>query len=239
MGSEICAAFANGYVHHYQFQQAFNIFEAWQRDFPDDPEPHLMRGKIRQRWKSWPSAESAYREALKRDEDLFEARLGLAQVLVERHKYDEAQECFRICLHEQPNDDALLAGWADCLMNLGRSEEAADVYRRILSKDEDDCSARLGLAKIALADQQIDESIDWVEPAVNDCPRRPDLRYTYAQALIAADRQDEAAEHFRFFDEANSALMRVSQLTLDLVEHPQNIEARLEVGKAVHEVWFR
>lgn len=230
-GAEILAAYINGFVHHYRFARAHKLLEVWEKDFPQDPQPHVMRGKLQHRWKNLPLAEREFRAALLRDPDTFEARFGLAQVLAGQHKYQEAERQFQACLSERPGDPDLLSGWADCLVNLGRMEEAGDVLRRIIATRPDDCFARLGLAKIAMAADRVEEALEWLTPAVKTCPKRPDLRYVYAQALLAGGRRDEAAGHFEYFDEANSALRRVSELTLHLVSEPDDLQARFEVGR--------
>jgi len=230
-GAEICAAFVCGFVHHYQFQRAILLLDVWEKDFPDDSEPHLMRGRLHQRWRNWSAAETEYREALKRRSNDFDARCGLAEVLATQHKYEEAARHYSALLKGDPDNAVLMNGWADCQMHLGRPEDASAAYRKLLANDQNDCSARLGLGQMALEDRRYDEALSWLEPAAAACPRRPDVLYALAQALVAAGRREEAKQHFRYFDEANSALIKVSELMSHLVEYPNDLDARFEVGR--------
>lgn len=230
-GAEICAAFVSGFAHHYQFQRVFLLLDVWEKDFPDDPEPHLMRGKLQQRWRNWQVAESEYREVLKRQPNQFEAVSGLAEVLATQHRYDEAMQLFSTNLKVEPDHSDLLKGKADCLIHFGRHDEASAIYRQLLAKDENDCSARLGLGRMALDASRSGEALSWLEPAVAACPQRPEVLYVLAQALVAAGRQEEAKTYFRQFEEVNSALIKVSELTMHLVEHPNDLEARFDVGR--------
>ncbi|MEZ6062552.1 MAG: tetratricopeptide repeat protein [Planctomycetaceae bacterium] len=230
-GAEICAAFVNGYVHHYQFGRAFALLDAWEKDFPVDAEPYMMRGRLRYQWQDWTAAEAAFRAALDRRPELFEAKLGLAHVLAAQQKLDVAERLYLECLKSRPHDTGLLIGWGECLANQGRPEEAADVFHQAIANEPDNCSARLGLGKISLDNGDADEAITWLEPALAACPRQPDVRYIYAQALLASGRKDAAAEHLEFFKSASDALREVSRLTLHLVTNPDDLKARFEVGR--------
>ena len=230
-GAEICAAFASGFVHHYQFKRAFDVLEAWQQDFPHDAEPWLMRGKLFRRWQNWAAAESEFKEALARDTDLFEARLALAGVLSRQHKYESAEQQYRACLDANGELPGPLLGWADCLTNLGRTADATAIYKRIVDQHPDNAFARLGLGRIALQNSDAEEAVSWLDPVVRADPRHLATRYSFAQALAAAGRPSEAAEHFAYFNEASPALSRVADLTQRLIKHPGDVQTRFDVGR--------
>ena len=230
-GPEICAAYANGYAHHYQFQKTFDILYAWQADYPDDAEPYLMHGIIRQRWDDWSAAEEAFRSALKREPNLIEAHSRLGLVLAAQHKYQEALEHFRICLaDDNENYDTRLA-WADCLMNLGRHTEARKVYLKLIRDNDDDCTVRAGLAKIALQAGNWNESLKWVRPAVERCPREIAVRYVFGQALAASGDTDAAQQHLDYSVAATESLTRATQLISKLINNPDDLETRFELGR--------
>ena len=90
-GAEICAAFASRFAHHFRFRRVLEFLEAWHQNLSDDSEPWLMRGKLFRRWKNWAGAEAEFKEALKRNPNLYEARLALASVLASQRKFEEAE----------------------------------------------------------------------------------------------------------------------------------------------------
>lgn len=229
-GPEICEAFVNGYLRNYRFTQALRIIEAWEADYPQDPQPHVCRGIIAQHLKRWPKAETHLREALQHNPERTDIRLRLAEVLAELHKYDEAEREYRRCLDEEPDKSEALAGWARCLMHQGREEKAGQIFRRIVESEPENFSARLGLGKLALSRGKPQEALEWFEPLVEDFPSNLQVRYSLASAFQAAGRREKASQHFEFAASANEALTRVQRLTEKVMQNPELVKPRYEIG---------
>lgn len=234
-GGEICAAFVNGYAHHYRFPDAFKMIDAWQADYPNDAEPHVMAGKLHQRFMRYPEAEQAFRRGLQANADDYEARFYLAQVLSVQHKYDEALEQFDICRTKRPDDPALQAAWAECLAHLGRTEEARTALLGVVRQMPGDCDARVSLARLFLDEGDASAALRLVEPALSACPHRADVKYVRAQALKQLGRVDEAQVEFARYEQYRDAQVRVAELTMALASRPQDVETRYEIATILME----
>jgi predicted Zn-dependent protease len=234
-GPEICAAFASGYVLNYQFEPAQRVLDAWQGDYPNDPEPHLMLGKIQHRWQNLPRAEAEIRTALRLRPDDRAARAFLARILVEQQKYEDAMPLIEGLLQETPRDGDLRMIWADCLIPLGRHAEALAVFAEIVEREPDNCHALLGLGQIELWRDDSQAALKHLDRAVKQCPDRLDVRFARAQALGIRGERDASRKEFEYVDRARTALARAYELAGKLVREPGNTENRIEIGKALIE----
>ena len=75
----------------------------WEKDYPDDPEPFLLRGRLNEVLLSWSDASDAYRRAATLDPESVDARFGLAKSLVKQSSLDEAQTHLGFVLDKQPS----------------------------------------------------------------------------------------------------------------------------------------
>jgi tetratricopeptide (TPR) repeat protein len=95
-GREICEAYVAGYLLNYRFAPAFRLLDAWQKDFPEDAYPDLIRGRIYEGQLHAKKAIAAYRQALQLDENLKEAWLRLAKLLTSQQQHEEAVAHFDV-----------------------------------------------------------------------------------------------------------------------------------------------
>lgn len=229
-GREICECFVNGYLKNYQYDQAMKLLEAWMGDFPDDPLPHIVRGRIYQRWDQSPVAERQFRLALADAPDSVEARLGLAVSLAAQHRHEEAEREFSEVLKSRPHDTACRLAWAQCLLMTGRVDDAADVFTDVVQEDPRNCSALVGMGRVCLSRRRSAEAVRWLETAREIHPRQLDCRYSLAQALRAAGRHEEARQHEEYFAAASPALAEASRLAEELIRNPGSAEKRYGIG---------
>ncbi|RMG34503.1 MAG: hypothetical protein D6725_14210 [Planctomycetota bacterium] len=229
-GPEICEAFANGYYRNYQFARAFQILDAWQADFPDDPRPFVFRAVFHEHMMNWKDAEAAYREALKRSPGRSDWKLALAKVLIKLHRYDEANALFEEVAAVQPDAPDLLLGWAESLIEQGRYAEARPKLQRLLEVDPDHVWGRIQLGALELAAGNPQQAVAILEPVVHDRPWDVTARYNFASALRLVGRTEEAQRHMRFVAEGQKQLARVRSLMEKLAGDPRNVELRFQIG---------
>jgi tetratricopeptide (TPR) repeat protein len=234
-GPEICAAFVAGYVHNFEYHQAFRYLEAWQKDYPQDPEPRIMRGKVRRRFQNYREAEREFRAAYALRPQYKDARELLAGVLVEQSKYDEAVKLLEQALAESPNDQRLLLGWAECLVQLGRYQEARGVFEKVLAQTPENCQALLGMGRVDLWDDRVASAVERLEKARALCPGRTDVRYALAQALSRAGERERAQRELAALEEARAAITRAFDLAEELIARPNDAARRFEIGTLLME----
>ena len=79
----------------------------------------------------------ATRKARYADGDLNEARLRMAELLIEQSKLPEAEEHFAILYKQKPDNLNVRIGYARCLMNQGYSENALKLLETLDEKSTD------------------------------------------------------------------------------------------------------
>ena len=231
-GREICEAFVAGYLLNYRFQPAFRILEAWQKDYPQDPYPYMIRGKI---WEARDAPKKAienYRKVLKLDSTQRKARLRLANLLVQMHRHEKAAEHYQRCLKEDPQNPDVLVGWSNCLRSMGRNKEARAALGDALKSEPNHLQARIAMGRLELASGHPKQALRWLEPVVKDVPLDSTVRYALAQALQRAGRTEAAKKHFQFASEAARANARIQILVEQLQREPNNTELRYKIGIA-------
>jgi tetratricopeptide (TPR) repeat protein len=226
---EIYEALVRGYLETFHVGPALMLLDAWQADYPDDPQSYFYRGLIWTHQKEWPDAAAAFRNVLRLAPARYDARLHLARVLREDYRYREALWHYRRCVEEQEDPEALL-GWGLCLQALGESEEAREVFLRLLAQVPDHYEGRLAIGKLDFSYGRAEEAVQWLEPAAKQRPYDVDVRHTLAWALLSAGEKERAREHFRFAVKAQEAAMRVENLMARVDQSPNNVELRYEIG---------
>lgn len=230
-GPEICRAFVLMSLQRFQIEPALRVIAGWKADFPRDAEPHFQEGRIAGVGLRWQDAERAYREALRRDPSRNDVREGLADALMKQLKLEAAIVELQQLLERQPTNRAALVHLADCLLRTSRLDEARDTLKSVLAAEPSHYEALVLLGQLELATGRATEALVPLKTAVSLHPEDAEVRYAYAKALRAAGREVDAAEHFRFREQAKEPLLRLSEAVSELVAAPGNLALRFEVGE--------
>lgn len=229
-GQDICEAYSNGYFIANRILPAMKILEAWERDFPNDSQPHVFRGRYWEHIMAWAEAGQEYRRALELAPDRHEIRTRLAEMLLEIHQFAEAREHFRLCLEQSPDDPEVLAGWGQCLRAEGNDREARDVFARVLAAVPDHVEARLAMGQLELTAGKPRAAIEWLRGAAAKEPYNYDVRYALAAAFQAAGDETAAREHYKFVDEARQARLHIRDLLRALVANTPELNKQQETA---------
>jgi tetratricopeptide (TPR) repeat protein len=181
----IAKELARIYLSTYRLAQAAEAIERWRTLDPEDPRPYLWSNEIASR-----SADSLpsvlignYREALARDPNLAEARLGLAEQLVKANRFDEAEQEYRAYLKRNPRDASALVGLAKIAFQYGDIEKTRKCFEAALEVDPRRADALKELAWIDLRFGRAKEACARLELLTQIEPYDPGIRYSYARAL--------------------------------------------------------
>lgn len=229
-GPEICEAFINGYLQTYRFQEAAGLLDAWQADYPNDPQPEYIRGLYAEHNGRDSEAAEAYRRALRLAPDRRDVRMALAQVLVDLRRHDEAAEQIGRLLKEDPENPDLRAGWGQCLMEQGRLSQAREIFVGLLKAHPDHFGSRLALGQLEFKAGRPQDALKWLEPVVEEQPLHYSARFALASALQAAGRREEAARHFEYVAAAQRGLSRARELMDRVKADPKDTELRYQIG---------
>lgn len=229
-GAEICEAYVNGYFRIGNPLKAFPLIKAWKQEFPDDDRPWICEGSFHETRENWELAEQHYREALQRAPSQEKTTLLLAKVLVKQHKFRDAESLFGECLKEQPDSPDVLEGWADCLWEMGRTEDAKAIYQKMLKINADSQFARWGYARWLVLNQKYEQALDYLEPLVEEFPYEKEYRHALSRALQVTGQSERASEQYRWLAEADAQLARGRSLEDQLKHEPNNVSLRYELG---------
>lgn len=230
-GPEICEAFANGYMLSYRYAQAFAVVDAWQKDFPNDPQPHVFRGMVAKSNAAWATAVEHFQRAFDLAPQRQDIRLLLANALLNLRNTSEAASHFQQLLKSCPNDAAVQNGWGRTLLDLGRLDDARDILTKALKAHPKNFDVILALGQVELNANRFDEALPLLQQAAELDPDDLEARNSLAVALQRVGRTAEAKSHFEFVAKINEEVVRMQMLREQVLVNPKNIDARFEISE--------
>jgi tetratricopeptide (TPR) repeat protein len=228
---EVAQALAKVYLETYRFQAAADVLARWMRDAPNDPKPYLWRTEVDARLDPPPAQKIAdYREALRRDSHLDQARLGLADELRSRHELSEAAAESAAYLAHRPDDPAGLIAAGLTALESGDEDAAVRHLDQALKFAPDDPVALAGRARLALRRGELAAALAWLDRAIRLQPH--DMANHYHRGLCLArlgrraeaNTEQEAAERLRQDD------VELVKIQRALLHDPENIELQARVA---------
>ena len=228
--SDICEAYISGYLLTYQFKPANGLLEAWIKDCPDDPQAFFVQGLISDELSNCKDAAESFEEALRLAPGRTDIRIRFARTLTDLHRYDDAGEQYQLLISALDDDPDTLTGWAKCLVETARGEEARDVYRKVFELDPSHQEAQIGLARLESQQGNHEDSLAILQPLYEKHPRKSSIRYLLGQVLRSLGRKDEAKVHLKYSQEAEAAIRKVGDLMDEVRDHPGGPERRFEIG---------
>ncbi len=247
--AEICEAFVLGCMQNYRFPEAEKILDVWQADYPEDPEPHYLRGRILEHATEYDSAEQEYREAFRIQPRHAAAAFNLGRLLTTRQKPEEAKVLYALCA-------GLLKHPHPAWVGLGRSERSlghADAARHWLTKALDGqdrpevlevyrwlgepaesakAQAAQELGQLELDQQHFSEAVRWFEQAIAANPRDWKVRHGFATALRSDGQTERALKEFETVSAQRAAWQHIDKLFDQLQLDPKSATVRTQIGAA-------
>ncbi len=245
---EISDAYANGLAANSRFDNANEILDAWRRDFPNDPRPDYRLGRIKEHFQAWDEAISAYLASLQRRSDYYPSRYRLGRVYFVIRKIDESKKAFENCL-AMPLPEAAKIQLALCYRSLGEGENARKILQEVLQQDYEtiirsyqsveeapehfESAATLGDLESEAGNYQ--EAYKWLKLAVDKNPRDLTARYSLALTLRRLGQIEQSDSIIAEVQKARTALERANPLRDRIAAKPDDLEARMELGKLLLE----
>jgi tetratricopeptide (TPR) repeat protein len=222
------------------------VLDVWQADFPRDPLPHLLRGRVYEHLGNWGLAEKEYLAALAQEPKHAATAYNLARLYLSQNKPEKALEYYRLCDAATHGGAPARIGIAHCLRLLEQPEEARALLEAVLSEDSAQrelqfravgepaeaahTAAEAQLGQLELVARNYAEAVRWLEPAVTANPRDWKVRYALATALRSLGRTAEADAHLARVQEIKAALKTLDTGLDALQGDPANVEVRYQIG---------
>ena len=142
-------------------------------------------------------AETAYRNALRLQPTFRPARLGLARLLLDNGRADEAAAEARILIDHNAHDAEAWNVLGSAARKLGRTHAAEESFRQAIAVNPGYTAARHNLGSLLASLSRSEEALDELDRAARAGLRGPEITHNRASALIALGRFDEAGDLLR------------------------------------------
>jgi len=246
---EICLAYVEGCILKYRLNDAMQILVTWEADYPTDPRPNFLKGRIFEHEGNPAKAKTEYRNALKKSPVYAAAAYNLARVLETEQQPEGALTFYRTAARLSRYPGPSLISEARCLRLLQRYEEARTALKRAAdaASNHDAEMARLlgdpaesaaaGLVTerglLAVEEGRPADAVRDLQAAIEIEPLNWKTRYQLALAQQELGQTDAAAENFRRVKESRTALEACDTLFDTLARDPENLAARLQIGQTL------
>jgi len=197
---------------------------------PDDFRPHRLLGQMFSDAEKFPEAIEQYRLSLERNPPAELRRqliLDLAAAQIRQRLYDDALKELDTL---QP-DAASSVLRAECLLNLGRNDEARAALDDAAVENAVDPRVLLLEARLALDANEAEAALSPLRTILEDAPHHYAARYQLAQALRRLGRREEAADELKKMEESRALSLHLTELNLQAVEHPDDADIRNELAR--------
>ncbi len=234
-GPEICEAFVNGYFLTYQLGDAFRIIEAWEKDFPQDPQPLVFRAAFSAKTDSWTAAAGYLRQAIPLAPQRDDIQRELAVALLNLRETAEAAKLLQQLIKKYPEDPELLVGWVQILLERDQIDEARSILKRVLKSHPKNFEALRTLGQLELTNGNFAEATQFLEIALTLKSYDTEVRYALGTVLQKLQRPSEAREQFDFVAKTQEALQRVDQLINRVRLKNDDLDARFEISELLRD----
>lgn len=244
---DICETYVNSCLLNYQFNDALKILELWEADFPADPLPHFMRGKMFEHNLAWDEAITEYQRVLDKDPGYAPAAYSLGRIHLTLKKTEQALEYYQRAVEGADQPGPAQVGVARCLRLLNRNAEAKALLQQVLANEPEELQKayqalgdhkaaalsepQLEMARLELGAKNYEAALKWLEPAAEANPLDLGIKNSLVQVYSRLGRKKEARELGQVVKETNEVLAEISDLLKVVEENPGDADLRFQVGK--------
>jgi tetratricopeptide (TPR) repeat protein len=228
----ILESLVKGYLHTFYLGNADRWLSYWIEVHPEDWQPYLWRGQLRERLKRDDDAIKDYRGALKLNPRQDEAALRLARVLQLRGTgYEEAHRLFQGYLAGHPKDASALLGLANCQRSLRDAEGARKTLEGLLEHDPDVERAYLVFALLESDLENYPRALAYLRKAEAIKANEPDVVHQLSLVLRRLGRDEEADKYHAKHQELEQALKDLEAATRAVMLNPRDLDKRCQAGR--------
>jgi len=231
------AMFRGMYVTH-RFNRALEIITEWLSSTPADPRAFYWYGLLLDKKNPHgPEAASAFAQALERNPDHMDARLALAQLLLDSLDAGAAEPHFQYVLTLRPASVAAKIGLARCRSAAGEFHLAETQLRDVVAAEPENPLALRELGIVLMQQGKLDEALVHLQHAGKLWPHDLSTCYNLQQAYHRLGRETAAQqqlEKHRMLDQRLRQLRKL--LYVDLQKNPNDLAVLHELGKVALQI---
>jgi Flp pilus assembly protein TadD len=204
---------------------------------PKDPRPYRLLGLMYKDLSRWDDAEQAYRAAWERGVEgtmRLDIRLELAEVLLQKARYEEALAWTQAGSEETPANSAQVARLrAEGRYGLGRWTEAAAELEAI-PREQWTAAMWRCRGRLDRDAGQMEQAAECLERAVQLDPSDAESWYVLAQVYESLNRKEDAAHARQRVEDLHRRLQELTELTKQAMKRPWDSAVRQKLAE-VHE----
>ena len=224
---EVALALVRIYLGSFRLADAGTVLDRWARDVPGDARPYLLRTEVQMR--TGEAAEvviGSYREALVRDPELDQARLGLADMLRAVHRNAEAAEEYARYMARKPDDPLGYLGAGQNALETGDEAEAIRRLDRALALAPRDTTVLGARAAVDVRARRFRSALEYIDRAVKVDPFDRANRYQRMLVLTQLGKKADADAEHQALDRIRKDRAEFDRISRELVKSPLDPKLR-------------
>jgi tetratricopeptide (TPR) repeat protein len=165
---------------------------------PDNPEDIVGAAQVYMSDNDLDSAGRLLDQALAKQPYNHQLLLGMAQLHQQAGQTDQAARCYEQALLKTPQNTAILNALGYCYIATKEWARAAETFERLLKLSEDDAGRQMTLSTLAMCEfnaGRYDRALQCYDRLSVLCREDPEVWLNMAQAALAANRIDRAADN--------------------------------------------
>ena len=229
---QLCESLVRVCLQTRELRLAATVIDHWARIAPEDPGPFLWRTELdRNDEDGGLKLIEDYREALRLDPGLAQARLGLVQALSQAGQIEEAEKEIAIHIRLRPADPAGLRIAGHMALDQGVLERSASLLDRAFELDPGDSAAVFDRAQIDLRNQDLRAALARLDRAVELAPSALPARYMRSQVLSRLGRKAEAEKEQKAADALRDDQVRVQSMQARIALAPHDLGKQVVLAR--------
>jgi len=228
--AEICSAYVTGYLRLFRFPEALGLLGAWEKDFPESPEPPFLRGRISEYQGDLKEAIAAYERAVELAPAQRDIRRRLVAMLIKSRLTQQAAAHLQVLVSTGDSELETLEALAECRWQEGNLEAAGTIWNQMLQFDPENLRAKTGLTEYDLNQRRFAEALARARSLHLELPEDYSVRYLLARALQASGETRAASVLFDEVQLAERELAAVSEWIEKAQGDPDDLDLRLKIG---------
>jgi tetratricopeptide (TPR) repeat protein len=228
----ILEALVQGAMRTYRGGQARAAIDAWMKTETRDPRAYLFKGMIyNQMYRKGDDAVRGFQEALSIDPDYHDARLALADLLLDAADGDAAEPHYRY-VHERKPGAATLLGLGRCRAAAGDYATAEKLLRDALRSEPENSTITRELGIVLMQNGLLEEAHAHLVRTLETWPHDVPTSYNLYLVLQRLQRDAAAAQQLERHKSLESKQKVLNRLLFtELQQRPNDPEVMFELGK--------
>lgn len=232
--ADVCEAYVLGFIRTNRTDTALTLLEAWIADDPNNAKPRLMKGQVLRLLSNFSEAESEFQAAMTLAPHWLDPQLELAELLVERNRFDEALPLLEALTTADPATGASVRrdlALAECHLTNGQTEAAVQLLQDAHRRAPEALEPAVVLGRALIESGRYDEALEPLQAALKIRPGYDETHYLLSQAYAFSGDREQAQKHSRFVQQARAALEELDRLNAQLLQGAADAETLIRAGE--------